>query len=71
MDIKGKPEENCPYDIFENYDFGCMPDEKFHQLMNMNDLSYSALFADKVFENTVWNEYEDKEILKVREYFKF
>ena len=33
--------------------------------MNMNDLSYSALFADKVFENTVWNEYEDKEILNV------
>ena len=42
-----------------------MPDEKFHRLMNMNDLSYSALFADKVFENTVWNEYEDKEILNV------
>ena len=34
--------------------------------MNMNDLSYSALFADKVFENTVWNEYEDEEILNVR-----
>ena len=34
--------------------------------MNMNDLSYSALFADKVFENSVWNEYEDKEILNVR-----
>ena len=34
--------------------------------MNMNDLSYSALFADEVFENTVWNEYEDKKILNVR-----
>ena len=30
------------------------------------DLSYYALFADKVFENTVWNEYENKEILNVR-----
>ena len=43
-----------------------MPDEKFHRLMNMNDLYYSALFVDKVFGNTVWNEYEDKEILNVR-----
>ena len=66
MDVEGKPEENCPNHILENYDFGSMPDEKFHRLMNMNDLSYSALFADKVFENTVWNEYEDKEILNVR-----
>ena len=66
LDVEGKPEENCPNHILENYDFGSMPDEKFHRLMNMNDLSYSALFADKVFENTVWNEYEDKEILNVR-----
>ena len=66
MDTEGKPEENCPNKILENYDFGSMPHEKFHRLMNMNDLSYSALFADKVFENTVWNEYEDKEILNVR-----
>ena len=66
LDIEGKPEENCPNHILENYDFGSMPDEKFHRHMNMNDLSYSALFADKVFENTVWNEYEDKEILNVR-----
>ena len=66
MNVEGKPEENCPNHILENYDFGSMPDEKFHRLMNMNDLSYSALFADKVFENTVWNEYEDKEILNVR-----
>ena len=66
LDIEGKPEENCPNHILENYDFGSMPDEKFHRRMNMNDLSYSALFADKVFENTVWNEYEDKEILNVR-----
>ena len=65
LDVERKPEENCPYHILENYDFGSMPDEKFHRLMNMNDLSYSALFADKVFENTVWNEYEDKEILNV------
>ena len=71
LGIEGKPEENCPNHILENYDFGSMPDEKFHRLMNMNDLSYSALFAGKVFENTVWNEYEDKEILNVREYFKF
>ena len=63
MDIEGKPKENCPNHILENYDFGSMPDEKSHRLMNMNDLSYSALFADKVFENTVWNEYEDKEFL--------
>ena len=67
LDVERKPEENCPNHILENYDFGSMPDEKFHRLMNMNDLSYSALFADKVFENTVWNEYEDKEILNVRE----
>ena len=68
LDIEGKPEGNCPNHILENYDFGSMPDEKFHRLMNMNmnDLSCSALFADKVFENTVWNEYEDKEILNVR-----
>ena len=66
MDVEGKPEENCPNHILENYDFGSMPDEKFHRLMNMNELSYSALFADKVFENTMWNEYEDKEILNVR-----
>ena len=66
MNVEGKPEENYPNHILENYDFGSMPDEKFHRLMNMNDLSYSALFADKVFENTVWNEYEDKEILNVR-----
>ena len=66
LDVEGKPEENCPNHILENYDFGSMPDEKFHRLMNMNDLSYSALFADKVFENTVWNEYEDTEILNVR-----
>ena len=65
LDVEGKPEENCPNHILENYDFGSMPGEKFHRLMNMNDLSYSALFADKVFENTVWNEYEDKEILNV------
>ena len=63
MDVEGKPEENCPNHILENYDFGSMPDEKFHRLMNMN---YSALFTDKVFENTVWNEYQDKEILNVR-----
>ena len=66
LDIEGKPEENCPNNILENYDFGSMPDEKFHRLMNMNYLSYSALFADKVFENTVWNEYEEKEIQNVR-----
>ena len=66
LDVEGKPEEKYPNHILENYDFGSMPDEKFHRLMNMNDLSYSALFADKVFENTVWNEYEDKEILNVR-----
>ena len=66
LDVEGKPEENCPNNILENYDFGSMPDEKFHRLMNMKDLSYSALFADKVFENTVWNEYEDKEILSVK-----
>ena len=66
MDVEGRPEENCPNNILENYDFGSMPDEKFHRLMNMNDPSYCALFADKVFENTVWNEYEDKEILNVR-----
>ena len=66
LDVEGKPEENCHNHILENYDFGSMPDEKFHRLMNMNDLSYSALFADKVFENTVWNGYEDKEILNVR-----
>ena len=66
LDIEGKPEENCPNHILENYNFGSMLDEKFHRLMKMNDLSYSALFAGKVFENTVWNEYEDKEILNVR-----
>ena len=66
MNVEGKSEENCPNHILENYDFGNMPEEKFHRLMNMNDLSYSALFADKVFENTVWNEYEDKEILNAR-----
>ena len=71
MNVEGKPEENCPNHILENYDFGSMPDEKFHRLMNMNDLSYSALFADKVFENTVWNEYEDKEILNVRSISSF
>ena len=65
MDVEGKPEEICPNHILENYNFGSMPDEKFHRLMNKNDLSYSALFADKVFENTVWNEYEDKDILNV------
>ena len=46
LNVEGKPEENCPNHILENYDFGSMPDEKFHRLMNMNDLSYSALFAD-------------------------
>ena len=66
LNIEGKPEENCPNHILKNYDFGSMPDEKFNRLMKMNDLSYSALFADKVFENTVWNEYEDKEILNIR-----
>ena len=66
MDVEGKPEGNCPNNVPENYDFGSMPEEKFHSLMNMNDLSYSALFADNIFENTVWNEYEDKEILNVR-----
>ena len=66
LDIEGEPEENCPNQILENYDFGSMPGGKFHRLMNMNDLYYSVLFADKVFENTVWNEYEDKEILNVR-----
>ena len=66
LDVEGKPKENCPNHILENYDSGSMPDEKFHRLKIMNDLSYSALFADKVFENSVWNEYEDKEILNVR-----
>ena len=66
LDVEGKPKENCPNNILENYDFGSMPDEKFHRLMNINDPSYSALFADRVFENTVWNEYENKEILNVR-----
>ena len=49
LDIEGKPEENCPNKSLENYNFESMPDEKFHRLMNMNDLSYSALFADKMF----------------------
>ena len=66
LDVEGKPEENCPNLILENYNFGSMPDEKFHRLMSMNDLSFPALFADKVFENTLQNEYEDKEILNVR-----
>ena len=48
-----------------------MPDEQFHRLMSMHDLSYSSLFSDPIFENSKWNTCNDCEYLEVAHFEGF
>ena len=66
LDVEGKPEENCPNHILENYDFGSMPDEKFHRLMNMNDLSTLHYLQIKSLRTLCGMNMKIKKILNVR-----
>ena len=56
--------DSCPniYD-FENY--RDMEGEEFHMLMSVNDISYSDLFSDGIFENEGWAKCRFIYILKV------
>ena len=45
----------------EDFDFlhfyGEMDDYEFHKMMSVDDLTYSTLFSDEVFENGEWHTY--------------
>ena len=51
--------------------FGDMPDEQFHRLMSIYDLTYSSLFSDPVFENSKWKTYNDCQYLEVAHFEGF
>ena len=50
---KGEKEEEDDDDPFFTC-FGEMSDKAFHNMMSVNDLTYSTLFCDKVFGSELW-----------------
>ena len=53
----------------EDFDFlhfyGEMDDYEFHKMMSVDDLTYSTLFSDEVFENGEWHTYAGLETCNV------
>ena len=45
--------------------YGEMSDDDFHRMMSVNDLTYSTLFSDEVFENKEWHTYAGLETCDV------
>ena len=37
--------------------YGEMDDDEFHRMMSVDDLTYSTLFSDEVFDNGEWHTY--------------
>ena len=62
MDFSYGPKEE-DFDVLHFY--GEMDDDVFHKTMSVDDLTYSTLFSDEVFNNGVWHTYAGLETCDV------
>ena len=70
VSVNTEPPINFSFDSKEeDFDFlhfyGEMDDDEFHKMMSVDDLTYSTLFSDEVFENGEWHTYAGLETCNV------